>query len=418
MRPYTPRGIPLEHAFDQADRLDVLLPVERRAETQAGHRVRHRDLCHALALVLASNRLLGRRVSRREVFVQGEPDRRQAQPVFANAMQDLDDERRFVARRQRLELLPIVSPGHVPVCGAAGGPGGQQLFGQPAQVFDERELQHARPRPELTNRQRHDLLVAVQELDQLLAIQAAVAMADQFDGDGIDASVSGVLASGQRRERARVRARQISTDVGNLRCDQVEVVEEPVCGRHDELAGADVFGERTIGRAKQPDVVIESRKRVCGTPARIGIDGEAGRQRQRTVFEPLDAQELVAQRLLRRRQTRPSPPRAGHSDPPRVLRSYLDSSDAGARSSSAMRFNARALSSAASRAMAISPARSTCGTRRSSAAIKSSSPRTAGVRVNAIGARPADRPVTATRSTRLRTSCIASSSRRRESLRS
>ena len=75
------------------------------AEAQAGHRVRHRDLGHALPLVFASNRLLGRRVSQREVFVHGEPDGGQAQPVFANAMQDLDDERRFVAGRQRLESV-------------------------------------------------------------------------------------------------------------------------------------------------------------------------------------------------------------------------------------------------------------------------------------------------------------------------
>ena len=318
MRPYAPRGIPLQHAFDQADRLDVLRPVERRAETEAGHRVRHRDLSHALPLVLAPDRLLGRRVFRREVLVHGEPDRGQAQPVFANAMQKLDDERRLVAGWQRLGMLLIVRPRHVPVCGAAGGPGRQQLVGQAAQVFDQREFQHARPRPELANRQRHDLLVAVQELEQLLTIQAAVTVADQFDGDGVHAGLSGVLASRQRRERARVRARQISPDVGNLGRNQVEVVEEPVCGRHHELAGADVFGERAIGRAQLPDVVVESRKRVPGAPARIGIDGEARRQRERTVLEPLDAEELVAQRLLRRRQTRPSPPRAGHSAPPRV----------------------------------------------------------------------------------------------------
>ena len=72
------RGIALQHVFDEADRLDVLRPVERRAEAEAGHRVRHRDLRDALPLVLAANRLLGGRLPRREVVVDGDANRRQA----------------------------------------------------------------------------------------------------------------------------------------------------------------------------------------------------------------------------------------------------------------------------------------------------------------------------------------------------
>ena len=405
-------GIPLQHAFDEADRLDVLRPVQRRAEPQAGHGVRHRDLRHALPLVLAPNRLLGCRVPQGQVLVHGRPNGRQAEPVLADAMQELNDERRFVARRQRFEVFLVVGSRHVLIRGAAGGAGGEQLFGEPAQVFDERELQHARPGPELANRQRHDLLVTVQELEQLLAIEAAVAVADQFDGDGVDASVAGVLASGKRRERARVRAREISPDVRDLRRDQVEVIEEPVRRRHHELAGADVVGERAIGRAQHADVVVESRKRVFRAAAWIGIDRQAGGQRQRAVFEPLDAEELVAQRLLGRGRTGPSPPRARHAD------RYSASAGGGAGESSAIRFSARALRSAASWAMAISPVRSTRGTRRSSAATSSSSSCTTSVLVNAIGARRGEGSATSTRSTRHRTACTASSSRRRAPWRS
>jgi hypothetical protein len=35
--------------------------------------------------------------------------------------------------------------------------------------------------------------------------------------------------------------------------------------------------------------------------ARVGIDRQAGRERERALLEPRDAQELVAQRLLGRR---------------------------------------------------------------------------------------------------------------------
>jgi hypothetical protein len=42
----------------------------------------------------------------------------------------------------------------------------------------------------------------------------------------------------------------------------------------------------------------KSRKNVPRTPSRIGIDREAGGERQRSLFEPFDAQELVTQRLF------------------------------------------------------------------------------------------------------------------------
>ncbi len=92
----------------------------------------------------------------------------------------------------------VVRPRDVAVGGPARRARRQQFLGQPAQVLDERQLQHARPRPQLADRQRRDALVAVQELDQLLAIEPAVAVADQLDGDRVDARVTGVLARGER----------------------------------------------------------------------------------------------------------------------------------------------------------------------------------------------------------------------------
>ena len=106
-----------------------------------------------------------------------------------------------VSRGQRSDPTAVVGSRHVVVGGAAGGARRQQLLGQAAQVFDERQLQHARPRPELADRQRRDALVAVQELDQLLAIEPAVAVANQLDRDRVDARLTGVLARGERRQR-------------------------------------------------------------------------------------------------------------------------------------------------------------------------------------------------------------------------
>ena len=63
---------------------------------------------------------------------------------------------------------------------------------------------------------------------ELLAIEPAVAVADQLDRHRVDARVAGVLA---RRERRQLRGssvpRQMLADVADLGGDQVEVVEQP-----------------------------------------------------------------------------------------------------------------------------------------------------------------------------------------------
>ena len=59
------------------------------------------------------------------------------------------------------------------------------------QVLDERQLQHARPRPQLADRQRRDALEAVEEAaSSCWTIEAAVAVPDQLDGHRVDARVA------------------------------------------------------------------------------------------------------------------------------------------------------------------------------------------------------------------------------------
>jgi len=106
---------------------------------------------------------------------------------------------------------------------------------------------------------------------------------------------------GQRRQRARVGARQVAPDVGDFSRNEVEVVEEPIGGEHDVAAVAHIVGERAIRCPEDADVVVEARIGVACPPAWIGIDGESSGQGEGTLLEPLNAQELVAQRLFGRR---------------------------------------------------------------------------------------------------------------------
>ena len=79
---------------------------------------------------------------------------------------------------------------------------------------------------------------------------------------------------------------------------------QSAAGGH-ELAGADVVGERAVGGAQDAGVVVEARKGCLAARRRgFGIEGEAGGERQRALFEPLDAEQLVAKRFQNLR-TRP-----------------------------------------------------------------------------------------------------------------
>jgi hypothetical protein len=66
------------------------------------------------------------------------------------------------------------------------------------------------------------------------------------------------------------------------------------------LSGPHIIRQRAVGAAQDANVLVESRKDVSRTPSRIGIDGEAGGERQCSFFEPFDAQELVARRFFGR----------------------------------------------------------------------------------------------------------------------
>ena len=96
-------GIALQDLLDQTDRLHVLLPIQRGAQAEARHGVGHRDLCDGLTLVLAANRVFGRGLLCCQVSVYGAAQVRQPDPVLADAMKQLDDERGVGAGRQYLD---------------------------------------------------------------------------------------------------------------------------------------------------------------------------------------------------------------------------------------------------------------------------------------------------------------------------
>ena len=304
------RRVALQHAFDQAHRLEVLAPVECREQAQAGDDVGHGDLRRRLALVFATDRLFRGRLLRLEQRVHGRAHRREARTVLAHALQQLHDEGGMDLRRQgqRLTVAGRVDLRHVGVGRATRLPRLARLLRQAPQVLEERELQHARPGPQLADGQRRNGLEAVHEADELLAVQAAVAVPDQLHGHRVDAGVARQLARRELGQLAVVAARQVLADVADLRGHQVIVVEQPLRRGRDELPLVHVLGHREVRLAQDARVVGEARKDVAGAPPQLGIDDQARRQRLGPLLEPLDAQQLVAQRLLGRIRVTPAQP--------------------------------------------------------------------------------------------------------------
>jgi hypothetical protein len=145
-------------------------------------------------------------------------------------------------------------------------------------------------------------------MDELPAVQPAVAVAHEFDGDGVDAGVARLLARRERGQFAVVASRKVLTDVPDLRRHQVEVVEQPFRRGCDELSSPHIVGQGSIGLAQDAGVVIEPGKDAPCTTPRVRVDGEAGGERLRSLFQSLDAEQLVAQRFFRwRRAAAPEP---------------------------------------------------------------------------------------------------------------
>jgi hypothetical protein len=248
--------------------------------------------------VLAADRVFFGRLLRRQVVAHAASQVRQPEAIVAQSMKQFHDERGIGRGGKCLATAALVGVRDVRVGCIARGARHQQFVHQSPEVLDERELQHARPGPQFTDRQRRHALIALEELEQLLAGEPAVTVAHELDGDGVYPRLAGAFTGCQGGQGPIIAARQVPSDVRDLRCDQVKIVEEPFGRRRQKALRLDVLRERAVRAAQHPDVVLEAGKGIAGPPVRSRIDRKAGREGKRALLESLDAQELVAQRLV------------------------------------------------------------------------------------------------------------------------
>ena len=168
----------------------------------------------------------------------------------------------------------------------------QDFVGQAAQVFDERQRQHARPRPELADGERRHALVGIEERLEAWQVDPAVAVADQLDRHRIDAGPPEVFPRGQRRQVPVVRPRQVPPHIHDLRREQMKIVEQPLGGGGDVPAGAHVRRQGVMSARQDPRIVVEAGKDAARARARI--DSEPRGERKRAIVKAIGAQDVVA----------------------------------------------------------------------------------------------------------------------------
>jgi hypothetical protein len=135
---------------------------------------------------------------------------------------------------------------------------------------------------------------------QLLAVQAAVAVADDLFGQGIDAGVACEFRQSEFGQLAIVARGEVPAHVEDLGCHEMEVVEEPFRRGGDELPLVHIVGHGDVGHAKEAGVVLEARQDAPRLEAGVRVEGEPGRERSCPLFQSFDAQQFVAQGLFSR----------------------------------------------------------------------------------------------------------------------
>ena len=167
--------IALQHLLDQADALEELAPVERRDQAQAADQVGHRTPARPPDAVLrrGSRPRSSRRVPPAPHRARAAAPRR-SRRSRARALQQPGDERRMHLRRPLAGARGRVSSAAASrsACHAMRARLGEHVAAR-AQVIDQRELQRARPRPQLAHRQRRDRLEGGDESLQPLRVEPA-----------------------------------------------------------------------------------------------------------------------------------------------------------------------------------------------------------------------------------------------------
>ena len=252
-----------KRVFDHAHRLDEFAPVHRRQVTQATDAVADRYLIGGLLLVLGLHQLFDGLARFAQPLLDPCQRQRQGRTVSLQPARKFGHER---AGLRRLRTRHVGDHQHQVLrvgLGDLGHPVGpfvghvaidaihDHACADTTQVFDQREPQHDRNRPQLAERERRDRLIRRDETAEAFSIHAAVAVRDRLQRDVVDARETRRWPIAESRQLAAVVFRQMPLGGTNLFFDQVIVVEQPfACGR-EPSARRHRLGQQVAGLHQQ-----------------------------------------------------------------------------------------------------------------------------------------------------------------------
>ena len=297
-----PGRIAAERLFDQTVSADKQPPIVGDHESQAADAVANRYLIGCLSLSLGPHQLLGRDSLIGETVLEPAVCQRVigVQPLELShefrderARKNLTCSRHVSEHQDQIRRLAFDDFHHPP------GPGGREIPLPPRggnsrrdtpQILDQRQPQHEWQCPKLTQLQGLDRLIRGDKAVQSRGIHATVNVRDELEGNVVDARKAGQPTRRQSWKFLAVCGGQQSADRANLLFDQIEVVQEPLCGRFNT---AIIIGGRCheiVGRDEDAFVIVEAwQQSVVASPR-----GQGMRHRNHfgVPFQLLDAVEF------------------------------------------------------------------------------------------------------------------------------
>ena len=297
----------MQHRVDEAHALEERHPVQRRHQAHAEDHIADGHVHRGLALMLHADDVVGCRPLRLEALVEPEQRRSDGTILIPEPLDELhregSHERAALESRESLRrprdrntvvthAQKLVREGVRVLARRAPADDGLR---QAPEVLHEYDAQRDRHGPQLADRQWLHTLVGVQEPPEELGIESAVGMGDEGPGDSIHARIAGERPLGQLGQLPVEPGRQVVADLAQLFVDDVEVVDEPFRRRSDRALLADGLGDHAIGFAQDAAVVLNARQQ---SPAPARRHALRGRQARGVLLEPLDAEELGADRVF------------------------------------------------------------------------------------------------------------------------